>query len=85
MGKLSLCLSTMPQMCIDHLNRGEVPHRVLQYNAEVVLVWQFRILEHGTKPCVTEHHTMNVYPGHAHTQTHTYLFLTSVQSTTKCI
>jgi len=28
MGKLSLCLSTMSQMYIDHTNRGEVP-RVL--------------------------------------------------------
>ena len=46
---------------------------MLQYNAEVVLVWQFRILEHGTKSCVTEHYTMNVYPDastHAHIRTH---------------
>ena len=34
MGKLSVCLSTM---CIDLLNKGEVLHRVLQYNAEVFL------------------------------------------------
>ena len=78
----------MTQMCIDLLNRGDVPHRVLQYNAEVVLVWGFRILEHGTQSCVTEHHTMNVYLDEhmrAHTHTHTHLFLTSVPSATKCI
>jgi hypothetical protein len=49
---------------------------VLQYN-EVVLVWQFRILEHGTKSCVTGHHTMNVYVGaRMHMCALTYTFLT---------